>query len=104
MTQWRVSKAGHGDGGRWHSFPASARSFRPRWLTDEASTTLTEHWDGTSWTVVSTPSPGTDTSLSSVTATSATNAWAVGSTGTDAGNTTLIERWNGTAWTVTPSP
>jgi hypothetical protein len=35
-----------------------------------------------------------------VTATSASNAWAVGSTGTK----TLIVHWNGTAWKRVPSP
>jgi hypothetical protein len=35
-----------------------------------------------------------------VAATSATSAWAVGSTGAY----TLIERWNGTAWKQVPSP
>jgi hypothetical protein len=49
------------------------------------TTTLAEHWDGTAWTIVGSPSPGTDARLSSVTATSATNAWAVGSTGIDTG-------------------
>src|SRR5215469_8822014 len=38
--------------------------------------------------------------LSSVAATSATNAWAVGSTGSGI----LTVRWNGTAWTQVASP
>ena len=37
-------------------------------------------------------------------ATSATNAWAVGYTGTSAGTKTLILRWNGSAWKQVPSP
>ena len=44
-------------------------------------TTLIQHWDGTSWTVV--PSPNTsapDNILESVAVTSATDAWAVGFT------------------------
>ena len=39
--------------------------------------------------------------LSGVAATSASNAWAVGSTGS---GKTLIVRWNGTAWAHVPSP
>jgi hypothetical protein len=63
---------------------------------------LIEHWDGTAWTRVPSPTPqGFDTVLTGVAATSATNAWAVGSF--DAGRT-LIEHWNGTAWTRVPSP
>ena len=50
------------------------------------------------------PSPGSNTSLSSVAATSAVNAWAVGTSGTDTGTTTLIERWNGITWTAVTSP
>jgi hypothetical protein len=42
--------------------------------------------------------------LSGVTATSATNAWAVGSTGSSSSPKTLILRWNGTAWAQVPSP
>jgi len=36
-----------------------------------------------------------------VAATSASDAWAVGTAGS---NRTLIERWNGTAWKRVPSP
>jgi hypothetical protein len=39
--------------------------------------------------------------LSAVDATSATNAWAVGTYGTFK---TLILHWDGTAWTQVPSP
>ena len=42
-----------------------------------------------------------DGSLSNVVATSATNAWAVG---TDGSGQTLIEHWNGTGWEREPSP
>jgi len=65
--------------------------------------TLTEHWDGTSWSVVPSPSPGTSSSLSSVAAFTRRDQrdlWAVGSS--DSG--TLIERWDGSSWTVVPSP
>src|SRR5262249_1573819 len=68
--------------------------------------TLIEHWDGTSWSVVPSPSPGTGDAdpLASVAATSASNAWAVGSTRDASGATRpLIERWDGTSWTVVPS-
>ncbi len=43
--------------------------------TSSAHTSLTEHWNGTAWTVVSSPTPGSGT-----------------------------EHWNGSKWTVTPSP
>jgi len=66
---------------------------------------LTEHWSGSSWKVVSSPSPGpTINYLSGVTALSATNVWAVGYH--DGSNTvqTLTEHWNGSSWSVVASP
>src|SRR6266704_1836448 len=71
-----------------------------------ASQTLIEHWDGSSWTVVPSPSPGTAVSeLSAVRAVSASDAWAVGDYSDGAGsNQTLILHWNGTAWKKVPSP
>jgi hypothetical protein len=67
------------------------------------SHTLAEHWDGTSWTRVATPTPGSGV-FKGVAATSASNAWAVGvigpGDGTRAQSTEpLIERWNGSTWT-----
>src|SRR6266700_2423815 len=56
---------------------------------------------------VRTGSPGpaasfsTSGELSGVAATSATNAWAIGATGT---GQTLIVHWNGKTWTRVPSP
>ena len=65
--------------------------------------TLIERWNGAAWKQV--PSPGPAGSLlSGVAAMSATNAWAVGYTGTSSGAKTLILRWNGTAWKQVPSP
>jgi hypothetical protein len=69
--------------------------------------TLIERWNGRSWTLVASPSPGGPHSsfLYGVAATGLSSAWAVGDYGTG-GNTTrtLIERWNGRAWTQVASP
>jgi hypothetical protein len=68
--------------------------------------TLIEHWDGTSWTVVPSPSPGSgfDDELSGVAATSATNIWAVGQFTPVGGNqTALILHFDGTSWKQVPS-
>jgi hypothetical protein len=43
-------------------------------------------------------------SLNSVAATSARNAWAVGTPGGGHGHTTGIVRWNGHTWKPVPSP
>ena len=63
--------------------------------------TLIEHWDGTSWSVVSSPNPGANNNnLSGVAAISSSDVWAVG--GSPRG--TLIEQWNGTNWSIVSSP
>jgi len=73
------------------------------------SQTLTEHWNGTSWNVVSSPNVGTlSNSLNAVAVVSASDVWAVGYSHTSSGGTeslqTLIEHWNGTSWSVVSSP
>src|SRR6266567_1869052 len=66
---------------------------------------LIENWNGTSWSVVASPNPGTCGGLSGVTAISSTDVWAVGTTATCGSvNKTLIEHWNGTRWSVVTSP
>lgn len=65
-----------------------------------ASGTLIEHYNGTSWSIVSSPATGATPSLTGVTATSASNVWAAGT----AGSQTLTENWNGTSWRSVPSP
>jgi hypothetical protein len=71
------------------------------------TSTLIEHWNGTSWSIVPSPSPGSAPSLTGVTTSnSASSVWAVGYD-TPAGATqpqTLTLNWNGTAWTTVSSP
>jgi hypothetical protein len=72
----------------------------------EIAQTLIEHWDGSSWSVVASPSPGAQgNELLGVAAVSADDVWAVGFAATKNGDqTTLIEHWNGKNWRVVPSP
>jgi hypothetical protein len=68
--------------------------------------TLIEHWDGVSWSAVTSPdtNPAQDNVLSAVTCSSATECWAVGYYVDDNNSTqTLIQHWNGTAWTIVTS-
>jgi hypothetical protein len=71
------------------------------------SSTLIEHWNGTAWSIVPSPSPGSNAGLTGVTTSNASNdIWAVGSD-TPAGASqpqTLTLNWNGTAWTTVTSP
>ena len=73
---------------------------------DNIARTLAEHWDGRAWTVVSSPSPGSDrNALQALAAVSSADVWAVGYwTNTGGASQTLAEHWNGSAWAVVPSP
>jgi hypothetical protein len=62
--------------------------------------TLILRWNGTTWKRVLSPNPAGSSALDRVTATSAGNAWAVGTTG----RKPLIVHWNGTAWKAVHSP
>ena len=69
-------------------------------------TIVAEHWDGTSWTVETPPSPGKFSAFISVSCTSATHCVAVGAdsaTATGAVNP-LVEVWNGSTWTEQSAP
>jgi hypothetical protein len=73
------------------------------------ATTLIEHYDGASWSVVTSPSPGTWwNTLTGVAATSPTNIWAVGSYSDfneePYSNLTLVEHYYGTSWSTVASP
>jgi hypothetical protein len=68
--------------------------------------TLIEHYNGTTWSIVPSPSPGTNAGLTGVTESAANNLWAVGSD-TPSGATqpqTLTLNFNGTTWTTVASP
>jgi hypothetical protein len=63
---------------------------------------LIEHWNGTAWTQVPSPDPGSDGDLHAVAATSADTAWAVGGTTEDDTSQTLIDRFTLTAQPAGP--
>jgi hypothetical protein len=71
-----------------------------------ATRTLIFHWDGTSWTRVSSPNPGPEGNiLSAVSVSSPKDAWAVGDFGPTTGDSrTLVLHWGGTAWAKAGSP
>ena len=71
--------------------------------------TLAERWNGSSWTIQTTPNPSgaSGAELNGVSCTAATACTAVGGDFATSGlTTTLAERWNGTSWTIqgTPNP
>lgn len=66
---------------------------------------LALEWNGTAWSKVKAPDPSsTFNSLDGISATSASNAWAVGAAQTTAAGSDLILRWNGTSWSKVKSP
>lgn len=61
--------------------------------------TLIEHWDGANWTVVPSPSPGSDASfLFGVRAATPTSIWAVGDVNNGGAASALVLHWNGSTW------
>jgi hypothetical protein len=70
------------------------------------SDTLIMHWNGKSWARVASPNPGSVNHLAGLTAVSATNAWAAGSSykSGSLNSRTLILQWNGKSWTKAASP
>jgi len=71
-----------------------------------ATQTLTEHWNGTQWSVVSSPNPSAFRNvLNGVTAVSTNDVWAVGEFNNASGFfQTLTLHWNGKKWRVVASP
>ncbi len=69
-----------------------------------AGTALVEHWDGTAWTVTTTPT--VSAGLDGVAAVSPTNIWAVGDavTNPDGTHAALIMHYDGTSWQRVANP
>ena len=76
------------------------------YLSTGVNRTLIEHWNGSSWRVFPSTSPGTvDNELSGVHARSGSDVWAVGTyASAPSGFKTLVLHWNGRAWKRVPSP
>lgn len=68
--------------------------------------TLALRWNGSAWAQAPTPEPGVSGCLTSVTALSPSNAWAVGWTQASltGPRQTLVLHWNGSRWATVASP
>jgi hypothetical protein len=74
-------------------------------VSGTTSSTLVEHWNGSTWALTPSPSPGSapfTNPLLGVTALARPNAWALGFY--DDAQKTLVEHWDGSRWVLTPSP
>lgn len=92
-------------------YGVAARSATSAWAVGYCGTIrsqrpIIERWNGHHWSVQ--PSPGVPASaqsdLASVTATSGSNAWTVGTYTRKDRTIPLIERWNGHTWRIQASP
>jgi hypothetical protein len=73
--------------------------------TGESQFTLAEAWNGTDWSLLHTPSPGSfGDELLGTSCTSASSCMAVGDFTGTGDEMTLAEAWNGTAWSVVKTP
>src|SRR5207244_1717372 len=70
------------------------------------SKTLTQRWNGTSWSIVPSPNPtnATFSVLNGVSCPTTTSCDAVGSYFDGSTNNTLVEHWNGTSWSIVTTP
>ncbi len=75
------------------------------WEQASASTymTLAEHWNGTAWSVVSTPNPSTTAygyEFASVSGDASNDVWAVFNNE----SSSIVEHWNGSQWSLVTIP
>jgi S-layer homology domain len=109
---WALSPSVSPDQWDNHLFSVSVISPASIWAvgaygyaSGQSGRTLAEHWDGSSWSVVTSPSPGTrDNALQGVAAISQNDVWAVGSyVNNGSTDKTLVEHYSGSGC-ATPSP
>ena len=72
--------------------------------TGSAYETLVMVWDGSVWSIVTSPNAGSFDVLLSVSCVSASDCVAVGYTSTGSANETLTMVWDGSVWSIVTSP
>jgi hypothetical protein len=77
--------------------------------TTYTSTTVIEHWTGSSWSLVDSPNPSKDplygtNQLYDVKAFAADDVWAAGWQWVQVGSAPLVEHWDGHSWKVSKVP
>ena len=109
-TTWSVSNnAPVGDGGELVNVATDATN--DAWAVGleitgggSGQVPLVMHWNGSVWQQVGTPNPGTFSGLTGVEASSATNAWAVGTSFNGSISAPIAMHWDGTQWLTVAVP
>jgi hypothetical protein len=105
-TSWRVIPSANVPGSNNELYAVLALGPNNVWAVGYSGNaafgffTLVEHWNGSTWSIVSSPSPFGDDILRSVSGTGANDIWAVGRSRNTFNFRTspLIEHWNGNSW------
>jgi hypothetical protein len=111
-SSWQIVPSPNAAGGRYNSLNAVAgTSASDIWsvgydLSSRAHThPLTEHYNGSAWSVVPAPQVAQMDGLAGVAPVSPGDAWAVGGGNTGTGITPpLVEHYDGSAWSVVATP
>ena len=111
-TSWTIVDSPDSSGSNSFQAVTCASPSQPEecWAVGETVTdlgraqTLVEEWDGSAWSLVSSPNSGTYDDLLGVTCVSASDCEAVGYYSGATNNQTLIEHWNGILWAIVSSP
>jgi hypothetical protein len=87
---------------------ASACTAVGLWVTSTVRSTLAERWNGTKWSIETTPNPtgAPSSELHGVSCTASGACTATGQYYNGSANVTMAQRWNGTKWSIetTPNP
>ncbi len=99
---WTVVPSRNPSGGGQNVLNAvAAVSASDAWAVGQGQfLSLTEHWNGTAWSIVPSPNLPTMTTLKGVAAIASNDVWAVG----DNGGQGITMHWNGSGWGTVPNP
>jgi len=110
-TAWSVSNSSNANGGGNRLNGVAVVGASDVWAAgayyngSNVERTLTEHWDGSSWSIATSANQGTSNNqLNAVAAVGTSDVWVVGYYNAGLYNQTLVEHWNGTTWSVVASP
>jgi phospholipase C len=108
---WHIARSPRVNGLRDVLFSAAATSASDVWAVGERQDrqdvfhTLVEHWNGSNWSVVPSPDPGsTGNCLFGVAAAGPNDVWVVGQSSGRHTDVPLAEHWDGRRWAVAHLP